>query len=88
MHTRRGVNHTWERDHQRGFIYSGVGKGANIAVWKQAAVAELAAAKRLHYAQALIDLVKAFDRIPHWVLIREPIRLGYPLWLLRLALAP
>ena len=35
----------------------------------------------------LLDLVKAFERIPHWVLVREARRLGYPLWLIRLSLA-
>ena len=29
----------------------------------------------------------AFDLVPHWVLIREGLDLGYPLWLLRLSLA-
>ena len=58
-----------------------------MSSWRQAASAELARALGLHYAQALIDLVKAFDRVPHRVLFREAERLGYPLWLLRLALA-
>ena len=40
-----------------------------------------------HYAQALLDLVKAFDRIPLWLLVREAIALGYPLRVLRLSVA-
>ena len=51
---------------------------------EQAAAAEHAAALGLDYAHALLDLVKAFDRIPHWLLIREALRLGNPIWLLRL----
>ena len=39
------------------------------------------------YCQALLDLVKAFDNVPHWLLIREGIELGYPLWLLRLSMS-
>ena len=35
----------------------------------------------------LLDLVKAFERIPYRVLLREAIKLGYPLRLLRLAIA-
>lgn len=35
----------------------------------------------------LFDLVKAFERIPYPVLVREAIRLGYPLRLIRLATA-
>ena len=40
--------------------------GANVAAWIQAAAAERAAALRpaVEYAQALLDLVKAFDRVP------------------------
>ena len=38
-------------------------------------------------AKVLLDLVKAFERIPHRVLRREADRLGYPLRLLRLAIA-
>ncbi len=37
--------------------------------------------------QVLLDLVKAFERIPYRVLVREAKRLGYPLRLLRLAIA-
>ncbi len=35
----------------------------------------------------LLDLVKAFERVPHDVLVREAIRQGYPLTMLRLSLA-
>ena len=41
----------------------------------------------MKYAQALLDLVKAFDRIPLWLLVREAIALGYPLRVLRLSVA-
>ena len=37
--------------------------------------------------QVLLDLVKAFERIPYRVLRREANRLGYPLRMLRLAIA-
>ena len=39
------------------------------------------------YAQALLDLVKAFDRVPHWLLLREAYALGYPIWMLKLSIA-
>ena len=39
------------------------------------------------YAQALLDLVKAFERIPYRVLLREARKLGYPLRMLRLTIA-
>lgn len=54
--------------------------GANIAAWKQAARVELALTTKhkVEYAQVLPDLVKAFDRIPHWLLVREAISSGFP----------
>ena len=39
------------------------------------------------YAQMLLDLVKAFERIPYRVLLCKATRLGYPLRLLKLAIA-
>ena len=30
--------------------------------------------------------MKAFDRIPHWLIVREAIALGYPPWFIRLSL--
>ena len=41
----------------------------------------------VEYVQTLLDLVKAFDKVPLWLLIREAIALGYPLRLLRLSIA-
>ena len=63
--------------------------GADGAAWKQAARAELATTmtESAVYAQALLDLVKAFDRVPLWLLIREARIMGYPLKLLRLSIA-
>ena len=63
--------------------------GADVAAWKQAARAELAATfkKSVEYAVALLDLAKAFERVPHHILVREAMRLGHPLGLLRLSLA-
>ena len=67
------------------------GKGANVAAWIQAVAAavERAAVLRpaVEYAQALLDLVKAFDRVPLWLLIREAVALEYPLRLVRLSIA-
>ena len=65
----------------RPYLYGGKSMGADVAAWQQAAMAELAATMRhkVGYAQVLLDLVKAFDRIPHWLLVREAIELGFPL---------
>ena len=60
-----------------------------MAAFIQAAAAERAAALRpaVEYAQALLDLVKAFDRVPLWLLVQEAVALGYPLRILRLSIA-
>ena len=79
----------WEERQKRGYLYAGKGKGANVAAWKQAIAAEVAASlgNDVQYAQALLDLVKAFDRIPLWLLVREAAALGYPLKTLRLSIS-
>ena len=88
MRVRRQVARDWELANSRAYLYAGVGKGANVAAWKQGARAELTAClPHAQYGQALLDLVKAFERVPHHVLVREAAKLGYSLWILRLALA-
>jgi len=62
-------------------------KGAAVAAWKQAARAEWAASSRfLEYACNLLDLVKAFERVPHNWLIRQAVQFGYPLKILKLSI--
>ena len=77
MKMRRSAAAEWERANERSFLYACPSKGADVAAWKQAARAELAdTCKDASYAQCLPDLVKAFDRIPYHVLIREAAALG------------
>ena len=58
-----------------------------MAAWKQSARAEFVSSLNAGYGQALLDLVKAFERIPHALLAREAKALGYPVWLIHLAIA-
>ena len=88
MKIRRTEAAKWEKENERAYMYAGPTKGADVAAWKQAARAEVAeACHGAAYAQVLLDLVKAFDRVPHHVLVREAAALGYSLWILRLSLA-
>ena len=61
--------------------------GAQRAAWEAAFVAEHAAAKGMVHVDSVLDLVKAFEMVPHDVLIELAKKWGYPLWLLRLSLA-
>ena len=87
MALRMPVARAWQTSHERPFFFAGVAKGADVATWKQAARAELAASSRAEYAIVLLDLVKCFDTVPHDWLVRQAIALGYNLWLLRLSIA-
>ena len=71
MRARRTAAKEWEASQARPYLYVGVAKGATVVAWKQAARAEFAGALGAGYAQALLDLVKAFERIPHALLVRE-----------------
>ena len=87
MKIRRNVVTEWERNNVRDYLYAGKAKGADVAVWRQAARAEMANVHTVPYAQALLDMVKCFDRVAHDIILREAIALEYPLWMVRLSLA-
>ena len=54
----------------------------------QAARAELAStSSHMEWTCGLLDLVKAFERVPHDWLVRQTVAHHYPLLLLRLSLA-
>ena len=76
----------WEADNDREYLYGGCGKGAMSAAWKFAARAEAARLQGAEYAAVLLDLEKAFDRVPHHRVIEAAREWGYPLAILRLSL--
>ena len=76
MRARRDEAKQWEVKSDRSFLYVGSGRGSTVAAWKQSARAEVAAASGEQYAQVLLDLVKAFGRIPYRVLLREAVSLS------------
>ena len=77
----------WQSLYERPWLHASAGKGADIAAWKQAARSEQAASRDWHYAAVLLDLVKAFERVPHATLVLQAHALGYNLRLLRVSLA-
>ncbi len=87
MRMRRDLAQKWEREHARDYFYAGEAKGAQVAAWQQAFRAEAAAQLDATYVQVLMDMVKAFERVPPAVLAREAAATGFPLQMLRLSVA-
>ena len=71
MRARRDIAAHWEAKCSRPYLLAGADRGSTVAAWRQAFRAEAAAALDTSYVQVLLDLVKAFERIPHRVLVRE-----------------
>ena len=61
--------------------------GAQKAAFQISFAAEAAAMSNNEFGAGLLDLVKAFETVPHHILVQIAIELGYPLVLLRLCFA-
>ena len=86
MRARGPLVRAWRSTLGRNYIYGGAGKGAQRAAWMQAARAEIAHMEARCYGVVLVDLVKAFERVPHARVAHAAARCGYPMWVLRLSL--
>ena len=87
MRARSAILRDWERKNDHPSLCGSAGKAATRATWLSAWEAESARAREGLYAQALLDLAKAFETVPHAELWRQAEERGYPLRILRLALA-
>ena len=67
-------------------LFPSAGMSATKAAWLSAWEAEDAAGNGSAYCQALLDLVKAFETVPHDRLWHAASKRGYPMAILRLAL--
>ena len=61
--------------------------GAQRASWQAAFAAEMAGLSKQEHLQALLDLVKAFETIPHDLVAKAAMEKGYNLVILRLSFA-
>ena len=87
MRIRAPALRQWDADNARDCLYGSAGMAATRAAWLSAWEAENAGKGEGAYAQALMDLVKAFESVPHDHLWKAAERRGYPMAVLRLALA-
>ena len=71
---RASVVRAWEVERDRPYLYGGAGKGAQRAAWQAAFRAENASLSKQTYAEALLDLVKAFERVPHDLLVAAAVK--------------
>ena len=77
----------WSAANERCYFYGGPGKGAEVASWRQAFMAESALAQSQDYVCILLDIVKAFDTVAFDRLVQAATANNYNLFLLRLSIA-
>eukprot|EP00973_Karenia_brevis_P035557 4902818-Karenia_brevis.AAC.1 len=65
MRARREVARAWKAANPSPSIFGGAERCAAQASWRVAFRAEAAALRGEEHAQGLLDLVKAFERVPH-----------------------
>ena len=87
MRARVGVARRWEEKNADPCFFGGKGMGAQKAAWKVAYRAEVANTVADEHVQALLDMTKAFETIPHAKLVHTAKKYGYNLALLRLSIA-
>ena len=87
MRARLYLTRAWETMHQIPEIYGGPSMGAFRASWNEGFMAEFAAGVRADFLQALVDLVKCFETVPHDELLAAAKARNLPLTVLRLSLA-
>ena len=87
MRTRAIVARAWEISNDVPAVFGGAGKGAQRAAWAASFAAETSALSGGRQLASLLDLVKAFERIPHHLVADAAARLGFNLVVLRLSLA-
>ena len=87
MRLRIWVAREWERARHREAMFAGPDMGAHTSSLPEAFPAEAGNLACAVHAHALLDLVKAFETVPHWVLVEAAKLQRHPIATLRLSLA-
>ena len=87
MRSRVCIARAWEAANALPSLFGGAGMGAQRAAWEAAFAAELAALRCSDHVQVLLDLVKAFETVPHDKLVEAAMAKGYSIVILRLFLS-
>ena len=87
MRARIWVSRAWEAGNPSPAIFGGKGTGAQTASWQVSFAAEVAALSEQVHAASLLDLVRAFETVPHAILASKAVEAAYNLVILRLSLA-
>ena len=83
---RQPVIDQWRLRVRRSYNWAAKGRSPHAAVWRQALIAEEAAAKGQASAATLVDLVKAFEMVRLELIWARGIELGFPALILRMVL--
>ena len=86
MRSRLLIARAWESAHSLPHVYGSTAMGAYRATWCETFAAEIAASTQTDHIQALLDLIKCFESVPHQQLVTAARARGVPLTLLRLSL--
>jgi hypothetical protein len=87
MRTRLFVVRSWEAATALPCLFGAVGKGAQRAAWTIAFSSETAVLTGFDHAASLLDIAKAFEALPHELIVEAARKHGYHLGILRLTLA-
>ncbi len=84
---RKPYAEAWETENDRPFFAAAAGRGAVDVVWRQALRSEAAVASQSHAASVLTDMSKFYEHIDHDKLIERGARSGFPMPLMKVAVA-
>ena len=77
MRARSDIARRWEARNASPSFFGGAGMGAQRAAWLAAFRAEHGAGDGLHYLQALLDIVKAFECLPDELIVQAATKSGH-----------